>query len=269
MDQFFHWLDFAAPEFKDSITNVVDVGGYQGGFTESVLKHTTPATEVIIFEANIRLQKQIAEKFSGQPRVTVIHRAISNTNGPLTLNCGDDPATSSILQYAGNETVEIQEVMGETLDSYLSGQKFQPDLIKIDTQGADLRVLEGAGETLHSFQPMLMVELLFTPLYKDQADFHQIVKFLDNCGYQLIALLEEHYNRNGLLSFADGVFAARSALPPSRDNTLFKRDEHVKNNNELIEFLERTCEERLQLIHRLDSECKKRQEIIDRFEKPG
>src|SRR5690606_20006409 len=57
-------------------------------------------------------------------------------------------------------------------------------LIKIDVQGAELRVLHGTAWTLQSFRPALFVELDDKALRSQGASLHAVVDFLASFGYQ-------------------------------------------------------------------------------------
>jgi FkbM family methyltransferase len=46
----------------------------------------------------------------------------------------------------------------ETLDHYVQTKHTPPDFIKIDTEGEEIKVLEGARELISFYKPMLMVE---------------------------------------------------------------------------------------------------------------
>jgi FkbM family methyltransferase len=50
------------------------------------------------------------------------------------------------------------EVGQTTIDTYVSGHGCSPELIKIDTEGNELRVLRGSRETLRSCRPLVIFE---------------------------------------------------------------------------------------------------------------
>ena len=64
------------------------------------------------------------------------------------------------------------------IDTYCAENSFQPEFIKIDVEGHELAVLNGAANLLScSSKPMLMVEI--------QADHHAIIEKLNQYGYLL------------------------------------------------------------------------------------
>ncbi|MEO8583504.1 MAG: FkbM family methyltransferase [Flavitalea sp.] len=70
-----------------------------------------------------------------------------------------------------------------SLDSYLKENDFVPDLIKIDTEGYELQVLNGAINTINKFKPMIVFE--------ENEGYEQrvkIVDFLESLGYSIYKL---------------------------------------------------------------------------------
>lgn len=65
-------------------------------------------------------------------------------------------ANMNVPVYIVNREITnaADKLRGITLDSYNGA----PDFIKIDTEGAEFRILEGAQETIKQYHPMLMIE---------------------------------------------------------------------------------------------------------------
>jgi hypothetical protein len=55
--------------------------------------------------------------------------------------------------------VPVMEVEMTTLDSFVSERTVRPNVILIDVEGAEVRVLEGGRETIRSARPTLLVEV--------------------------------------------------------------------------------------------------------------
>jgi hypothetical protein len=103
----------------------------------------------------------------------------------------------------GKEVVTVR-----TLDSLFDQLCSNDDkiLLKIDTQGYEKHVLEGADRALRSIQT-LQIEMSIVPLYRDEMLFPQMVDWLAQKGFQLVALEPGFSNAcTGQLLQVDGMF---------------------------------------------------------------
>ncbi len=68
------------------------------------------------------------------------------------------------------------------------------DAIKVDTQGSELEILEGAKETLRSVN-LIEIEVTFNPKYDGQPLFAEVDQFLRSQGFVLWKFSSEtHYS---------------------------------------------------------------------------
>jgi hypothetical protein len=197
--------------------------------------------------------------------------------GDALLHEQEDSATDSLLPPDGATEERTRRVRVSRLDAVLDEEGVRSvDLVKVDTQGYDLRVLRGSAETLARCRPAVLVEAIFAPLYRGQASFDELLGFLTEAGYRLSGVHAVHTDARGLLAFADFLFlaqetharqAAAAAGGPftCRDPDLLLDqvdalqsacDERLA----LIHELTRVAEERLALVHRLDGELRRIQE---------
>jgi FkbM family methyltransferase len=63
----------------------------------------------------------------------------------------------SVMETLGGQLTKTA-VMQTTVDSYLGARRVSPDVLKVDTEGADLQVLQGAAETLKRCRPLVLFE---------------------------------------------------------------------------------------------------------------
>lgn len=109
-----------------------------------------------------------------------------------------------------------QEVLLETkrLDSVFAENGIVPDFIKIDTQGAELKILQGAGDYLDSALG-LELEVEFVSLYVDQPLFADVDAYVRQKGFELFDLnrfwagrstLGPHASRRGQVVYGDAIY---------------------------------------------------------------
>lgn len=122
------------------------------------------------------LQRSI-ERNSLAHAVKVENLAIGNRNGMLEFNLYPSTGNREAKKGIPVRKVSIRE---RSLDSYFGQEKIQRcDLIKIDVDGSELAVLQGAQSVIKRFQPILVVET--------NGD-GRIVDFVRRFGYQVFDL---------------------------------------------------------------------------------
>lgn len=73
-----------------------------------------------------------------------------------------------------------------TLDGVLTNGKLRRvDLIKLDVEGAEYRVLRGAERTIAAFRPLLYFELNETCLARDGVTVEGLLGYLRGKGYEI------------------------------------------------------------------------------------
>jgi FkbM family methyltransferase len=96
----------------------------------------------------------------------------------------------------------------------------QIDLLKLDVQGAEMMVLEGAAQTLQRTSA-IHCEVAFSRIYRDQPLFGDVAGLLAGHGYALMDLFPKHYrytdatrspSRDRLI-WADACFLRRTTDP--------------------------------------------------------
>lgn len=238
---------------------ILDVGGYLGGFTKNVMENVG-FSKAYIYEPNPNNLVELRQRFTAPGPVTIVPRAVGSVACNAVFHFGSDPTTGSLLPVA-DHTANLTsfEVEVTTLDTEIFGGKIS--VIKIDTQGGDLDVLKGAEKLIAHDQPIVIVELIFAPLYDNQASPFDIMQWLGARGYAMAGFYNEHYG-DGWLAFADAIFIPNTVAPaaPSRFEAVPERGALESE----IEMLRRVCAERLDLINQLDSDLRRATGVPER-----
>jgi FkbM family methyltransferase len=136
----------------------IDVGAHSGAILREIVR-IAPAGRHIAYEPIPQLAEWLADEF---PSVTVYNAALSDTNGAASfVHVDSAPEYSGLRErdYHGLTDVRKHEitVRTERLDDALP-EGFEPSLIKIDVEGAEMLVLHGALQTLRRFHPTIIFE---------------------------------------------------------------------------------------------------------------
>jgi FkbM family methyltransferase len=132
---------------------VLDVGAHVGHYTLLASGLVGPAGRVIAFEPHPVLGRVLRRNVgrAGCQNVTVVPMALGRASGPgtLVLHPPDNFGGSSLRPDAASAHHERAEVQVTTLDEALDRLGAPPvHLAKIDVEGAELDVIDGARRTL-------------------------------------------------------------------------------------------------------------------------
>jgi FkbM family methyltransferase len=127
----------------------VDAGSNKGDFALIAARVMNDSGRVLAFEPspeNCRwIHKSI--ELNGYRCIELHELALSDADGRERLYLGDRSGWHSLVEREAAEgAADSIEVEARTLDSALSGAA--PDVLKVDVEGAELRVLAGAKRTL-------------------------------------------------------------------------------------------------------------------------
>lgn len=137
---------------------VIDVGGNRGVYA---YKFWRLGSKVQVFEPNPKCMDVLSAWANDKPSVSLHHVALSSSSGSATLHIpvdklGVEHDASASIEHSDFETVRDQVVPLETLDSF----SFElVKLIKIDVEGHEMSVIEGAIDTIVTSKPVLLIEI--------------------------------------------------------------------------------------------------------------
>ena len=150
---------------------------------------------------------------------TFFETALHSRRGPIRLNIARDRGLTSVFEpdrefvdafpeAARFDVVDSQQVDADTLDNQLQSHDVSDvDFVKVDTQGSELFVLEGARHALDSTVFGVEAEVEFTPIYRGQPLFSDVDKYLAR------AWLFAVQPPSLLLETSGGPFARRTTGP--------------------------------------------------------
>ena len=163
---------------------MLDVGANFGFYSISIAARLRQACVVHAFEPNPatfdRLERNIS--LNGSTAVTAHQMGVSDRmghagivevpghSGAAYLSAGSDVAVTSLDRFC--ESAGIERV----------------DLIKIDAEGAEPRILRGAAGVLERFRPTLLLELNQPTLERENSSPAEVLAYLRAIGYWSYAL---------------------------------------------------------------------------------
>jgi FkbM family methyltransferase len=183
-----------------NINCVIDVGANTGQFG-SFLRQIGYTGRIASFEPVSTTFKLLEEKSKSDPDWRVQNLAIGSANEMLEINITDSSVFSSLLpmnsygktQFPKESFVKrTEQVNVVRLDSIMSNiiQRLEKPRVylKMDTQGYDLQVLEGASECL----PLILglqSEIALKPIYDRMPDYLTSLAKLNDLGFSVTSLI--------------------------------------------------------------------------------
>ncbi|MCX6306625.1 MAG: FkbM family methyltransferase [Bacteroidetes bacterium] len=141
-------------------SNCIDIGCHKGEILDLMIKWA-PGGKKYGFEPIPELFQFLTGKYSGDPRIVISATALYDQTGTTTFqHVLNAPAYSGIKKrkYVG-KNVDIDQITVQTglLDDAIPGD-LHVDLVKIDVEGAELRVMKGGIATLRRCKPVVIFE---------------------------------------------------------------------------------------------------------------
>ena len=198
---------------------IVDVGANDGGFAEAIrgLGYTG---RIASFEPLSEPFKILHQKADTDPKWDVLRYAVGDFLGEVTVNVsGNRGLSSSVLpmldvhtdaapnsRYVGTE--KVPQIRLDDMFTELGIRSENRVFLKIDVQGYEKQVLEGASQ---SFTDGLIVgmqlEMSLVPLYRGAMTYREVLDYADRLGMMLMGLDPVFADpESGRLLQADAVF---------------------------------------------------------------
>lgn len=189
---------FNAMLARHRINLVFDVGANVGQFAVSI-RESGYDGRIVSFEPQSAAWIKLADACMSDPLWEAAPRAaVGSEDGEVTLNIAGNSYSSSALEmlsthvaaapnsaYVGSETVPIGRL--DTIAArYLDSDSKL--LIKMDTQGFEDRVLDGAPKIL-KMTVGLHMELALAPLYENQCKYDEMLMRLGTLGFIMWSIL--------------------------------------------------------------------------------
>jgi FkbM family methyltransferase len=209
--------DLAALVSDNANAVIFDVGASRGQTLLSFLQYY-PSASIYCFEPYQTEFEQLKQISSEWDNVYPHQLAFGNENGITSLFLNSSSETNSLLKNSASiaeyspqgwvDPVGTVDVQVERLDSFCARNQIERiDILKIDTQGFEVKVLEGVGKMLDPSRiAFIYLEVLFVSLYEEQAYFEEVYASLRQHGYRFAGLYHKCYNDQKVLMWADALF---------------------------------------------------------------
>ncbi len=135
---------------------LLDIGAFHGIFS-LVFAMEDPQREVLALDASpiafTRLTYNIGK--NNLPNIKPVESAVSDEIGNLSMHYEWEHAIAARIDNQAN-TINVPMTTGDAL---CRSENFQPDVIKIDVEGHEVKVLKGLAKTIEEHAPLIFLEV--------------------------------------------------------------------------------------------------------------
>jgi FkbM family methyltransferase len=172
---------------------VIDVGANVGQFAIACA-NIFPDVTVHSFEPEPKSLSRLKQNVTKLDRVHVHPIALGEKCGEVNFHVNSHSHSSSFLAlgerhrraFPSAREIDTIKVRVSTLDREIESVSLQsPALLKLDVQGYEPQVLEGAVETLKRVDHVLL-EVSFRPLYEGEKTFMDIARTMQHRGFEFL-----------------------------------------------------------------------------------
>jgi FkbM family methyltransferase len=189
-----------------------DVGANRGDWTRTAIQYF-PEAEYTLIEPQERLRANVQDLIDAGHKIRWIHAGAGARAGTLPFYVApkDQGSTFLPLPRVTQEAVQKVEVPVRTLNEVLATLASPvPEMLKIDAEGLDLQVLEGATDLLGG------TEIVLAEATIGQLDLENtagaLIQAMDGYGYRLIDITDLNRSpTHGVLWLCEFAFLLKSS----------------------------------------------------------
>ncbi len=187
--------------------HILDIGANRGLWTRTAIQHFPDARYTLV-EPQDHLKSYIKDLLDRGYQIQWINAGAGDVSGslPFTLAGRDDSSTFVLTEEQARQAGFPQTPVAiKTLNEIAAASgPPPPDMVKIDAEGFDLRVLAGASDLLGKTD-IFLVEACVCSAYENSAA--AVVEFMAAAGYRLMDITDLNRSpRHGVLWLCELAF---------------------------------------------------------------
>lgn len=201
-------------------SHFIDVGGNHGNWTRAA-RAAFPDANVTMLEPLPALREKHADLLADR-KVAVVYEGAGDFDGVASFTVHERDDSSSFL-YSADEAKERgfrqEQIRICQLDTLVGTSDFgAPDVIKIDAEGLDLQVLDGAQQTLAKAEVVLIEATIANKDYPNT--LLAVVQKMDGLGFRLFDITDLNRTpERQILWLIEGVFVRKDGALDTAGST--------------------------------------------------
>jgi FkbM family methyltransferase len=185
--------------------HIVDIGANRGSWTRKALLYF-PDAQYTLVEPQDHLKVHIQDLLDRGCKITWINAGAADKCGalPFTISYRDDSSTFAPTPVdAGGMQISVPV---KTLNEIVSAASAPPpEIVKIDAEGFDLKVLGGASELLGKTDIFFVEVAICCPTYENT--IAKVIRGMDEAGYHVVDITDiNRSTKHGILWLCELAF---------------------------------------------------------------
>jgi FkbM family methyltransferase len=197
---------------------IFDVGAHHGQTARAFAK-SFPTAALYCFEPFPESFAHLVNNSAHYPAATLEPIGFAEVGGQHEFHINESAPTNSLLElqsgaastWVNSALSPVTEVVCnfQTLDDYVEEKAIQRiDLLKLDVQGAEHKVLKGAEIALRAKRiSHIYMEIIIAETYSGQMRFGDYLNLMDSFGFKLRGLFNLEHGRDRRIVQLDGLFS--------------------------------------------------------------
>ena len=175
----------ALAERKHGFNTVIDVGASDGRWTKSLMKYF-PQKQYLLIEAQPTHESALTKLVAENRNIQYVLAAAGGKPGQINFDASDPLGgqASSTPYASGNIQIPVTTIDNELQARNLAG----PYLIKLDTHGFEVPIIEGASRALRETEVIIM-ECYNYRISPECLLFYEMCGYLGELGFRCIDLV--------------------------------------------------------------------------------
>lgn len=217
-DQMFNGLA-RLKQLEIPITTIVDIGAAAGSWT-LLATRLWPECSYMLFEPLEERADELKTLAASNPNIFIVPYAAGKTISETRFHVTDDLDGSGIAPKTGGTSESVRVVKQTSVDIEIKkNQLTGPYLVKLDTHGYEIPIIEGCEEILDQVSAFI-IECYGFQVAENSLLFWEMCRYMDNLGFRLFDIVDI-MNRP-----KDGAFWQCDAFFIRKENALFNNNSY-------------------------------------------
>lgn len=182
-----------ALQYTDTSKDVIDIGSNIGFYSVLLAKHIDKTRKVLSIEPTLNALEKLRKNLELNEisdKVIIYDGVISNESGEVEINTilgKEEYSSVNLIVHSAVATSSYvaYKVKCTTLDTIVDLHNLNPGFVKIDVEGAEHLVLDGARNTLSRYRPIILTEVSEKLLSSGNFSVEKMLNLIKSYGYDI------------------------------------------------------------------------------------